>query len=309
MNTPFDPLSLWTTSFVKEAILNFVADVTNEQHADFVPVADRIAVFDNDGTLWVEKPLLAELTFIKEQLQFKRGKTDGERLSFFEKLKDVCEDAAQTLLSEAKDLAEDLLDGVTIHEYEQAVKEWISQALHPRFKQPYTSLTYSPMQQVLRLFQQHQFQCFIVSGGSTDFIRPWSGPIYQIDKPNVIGSSLRTKLVEKNKRLHLEYLPIPFYFDNGAAKVRSIARLIGKQPIAAFGNSSGDIEMLRYTRQAPRSLACLIHHTDDEREYAYSPDSSLHFGKDTLEYAKEGDWEVVNMKLHWLEVFGQPQRG
>ena len=131
--------------------------------------------------------------------------------------------------------------------------------------------------------------------------------MYDIQKPHVIGSSLSTKLVERNQRLQLEYLPLPFYFDNGAAKVRAIARLIGKQPIAAFGNSSGDIEMLRYTRQAPRALSCLIHHTDAEREYAYHPDSSLHFGKSTLDYAKEDGWEVVNMKHHWLEIFNDAQ--
>lgn len=297
-------LASWANGSVKDEILKFIADVTDENSEYFVPVTDRIAVFDNDGTLWVEKPLMTQIEYIKDKLLPSESEENQHKAtSFLEKVKDAFEDTVVDFLHDIKNLSEDLLDGVTMQEYKEDVEKWISVTQHPRFHCLYTELVYTPMLEVLKLFSQHQFQCFIVSGGSTDFVRPWCEGVYDIPTQNVIGSSLRTKLVEKGGKLYLEYLPVPFYFDNGDAKVRSIGRLIGKQPIAAFGNSHGDVEMLRWTGQAKRSISYLIHHTDAEREYAYSPDPKIHFGKSTLKLAKEYNWQVVDMKNDWLKIF------
>ncbi len=303
-NAARDPLSYWRDGGVKTAIQAFLSDVTEVGSEFFVPETDRIAVFDNDGTLWVEKPLMTQIEFIKDQVcPDDQPEAAHKKSSFIDKLKDAFDDTVVDFLNDIKDLAEDVLDGVTIGEYHNEVEKWIKVTKHPRFQCLYTELTYSPMQQVLQLFRRHGFQCFIVSGGSTDFVRPWCEPTYQIPKQNVIGSSLRTRLVESDGRLDLQYLPVPFYFDNGDAKVRAIARLIGKQPIAAFGNSHGDIEMLRWAGQAKRSISCLVHHTDPEREYAYSPDPELHFGQSTLSLAKEYQWQVIDMAKDWAKIF------
>jgi phosphoserine phosphatase len=300
-----DPLSQWNEGEVKHAVLQFLSDITDETSNVFVPPTERIAVFDNDGTLWCEKPLLTQLEFIKDQ--FVHGQDHSQahtHFSVFDRIQEQVESAIEHLANDVADVSKHLLAGVTVEQYSQDVLDWISQAKHPRFDCLYTKLCYSPMMEMLSLFRAFNFQCYIVSGGSTDFVRPWCESVYQVPTQNVIGSSLRTHLVEKSGKLILEYLPVPFYFDDGAAKVKSINRLIGKQPIAAFGNSSGDVQMLRWTKQAKRSIACLIHHTDDVREYKYSPDSLLHEGPSTLDLAKRYDWSVVDMKRDWREIFG-----
>lgn len=297
-------LHSWHHSPIRQAIESFLTDVTDKQSEYFVPEHERIAVFDNDGTLWTEKPLLAQLAFFKDRIRPDDDlPRDVTQSGLFAKAVELFEDKVIDLFDDVADLMKELLDGVTTEEFESAVLQWLAEARHPRFQLPWTQLVYQPMLEVLQLFRAHRFQCFIVTGSSTDFVRPWSVPIYNIPQPNIIGSSLRTRLVEKKDRLHLEYLPVPFVITNGDEKVESIARRIGKQPIAAFGNSRGDIEMLRWTGQARRSLCALVHHTDAEREYAYSPDPPMHFGAGTLEQADTYDWQVVDMKRHWRKVF------
>ncbi|XOV80129.1 MAG: HAD family hydrolase [Aestuariibacter sp.] len=298
-------LSSWRDGQAKQDILKFVEDVCNENSEFFVPEPDRIAVFDNDGTLWVEKPLMTQIEFIRDQI---RPENDVEpeqesKHSLFDKIKDAFEDSVVDLLNDLKNLSEELLDGVTTDEYKAQVSKWIAKTRHPRYQRLYTELVYQPMMEVLQLFMQNNIQCYIVSGGSTDFVRPWCEDVYNIPTQNIIGSSLRTRVVEKDGELALEYLPVPFYFDNGDAKVRSIGRLIGKQPIAAFGNSHGDAEMLRWVGRAKRHIAYLIHHTDAVREYQYSPDPKFLLGKGTLELAKQYDWCVVDMKNDWATIF------
>ncbi|MBE1300424.1 MAG: haloacid dehalogenase-like hydrolase [Alteromonadaceae bacterium] len=303
---PKDALNSWQDGEVKAAILSFIDDVTDPNSEYFVEETNRIAVFDNDGTLWVEKPLMTQIEFIKDMLCPDDDEVElhsTEKMSFLDKVKDRFEDTVVDFINDIKNAAEELLDGVTMAEYKQSVRDWIGKTRHPRFDVLYTELTYTPMQEVLSLFRDNGFDCFIVSGGSTDFVRPWCEPTYRIPKQNIIGSSLRTKLSEKDGELHLEYLPVPFYFDNGDAKVKSIGRLIGKQPIAAFGNSHGDVEMLRWTGQAKRSISCLVHHTDAEREYKYSPDPAFHLGKSTLKMADQFGWHVIDMKRDWRKVF------
>lgn len=301
--TIHNQLPSWANRQTKKALLSFIDEVTNEASDYFVPISERIAVFDHDGTLWVEKPLMTQLEFIRDEFgdNEEDNKNSGEK-SRFQRLKDSIEAVAE-LFDEVSGLTKEILEGLSLQEYHDKVMEWLAKEKHPKFNKHYNELAYRPMKEVIALFQRHHFQCFIVSGGTSAFIRPWCEQTYGIARQNVIGSSLRTQLVERNGKLVLEYQPVPFYFDNGDAKVRAIGRIIGKQPIAAFGNTSGDVEMLRYTCQAKRSFVALVHHTDAEREYAYSPDSRLHFGEPTLEKAKKYNWHVVDMKKDWQRIF------
>ncbi|EAR07467.1 HAD family hydrolase [Reinekea blandensis] len=297
-------LSSWQPSQTRDEILSFLSDVTTPESEHFVPEVDRVAVFDNDGTLWVEKPLLAQLAYFRDQI---RPDDDPPRAqkqrSLFERAANLFEDAVVDLFDDVGDLLKDLIDGVTTDEFKHSVLQWMARARHPRFQVPYTQVVYQPMLEILALFRQHRFDCYIVTGASSDFVRPWCGPVYQVPEPNVIGSSLRTRLVERNDQLQLEYLPMPFAFTNGDGKVEAIARRIGKQPIAAFGNSHGDVDMLRWTSQAKRALCCLVHHTDSVREYEYSPDPAIHFGPSTLELADRFGWHLVDMKADWRRIF------
>jgi phosphoserine phosphatase len=305
------PLASWQDGPAKQGILDFVTDVTDENSPYFVPTAERIAVFDNDGTLWIEKPLMTQIEFIKDQIHPEDSVvTEHEsKHSLFARITDAFEDSVVDLLNDLKNLSEELFDGVTTDEYKALVLKWITETKHPRYQKLYTELVYQPMIEVLQLFMQNHFQCYIVSGGSTDFVRPWCEKVYNIPCQNVIGSSLRTRVVEKDGQLELEYLPVPFYFDNGDAKVRSIGRIIGKQPIAAFGNSHGDAEMLRWVGRAKRHIAYLIHHTDAVREYQYSPDPTFLLGKSTLELAQQYQWSVVDMKNDWRNIFSFEDKG
>lgn len=295
-------LPSWADSPRKTAILDFIANTTSSNSKHFLPVEDRIAVFDNDGTLWVEKPINTEVAFFKDLL-LKHPDNQPEHHGILGKLEHAFEHKAMELLNDIEQLAGYLFKGLSIDEFNAVIMNWLSHAKHPRFHTLYTNLAYKPMQEVLALFHQHQFVCYIVSGGTADFIRPWSPMVYKIQPPQVIGSSLKTHVDYHDSRMVLELEPIPFYFDNGPAKVRSINRIIGKVPAAAFGNSHGDVEMLTWAGQNPGSLAMLIHHTDAEREYEYSPDPIWHLGKSTLTLASDRQWQVMDMKTDWLTVF------
>lgn len=297
-----DALPSWADSPRKTAIVNFVAQTTSPESDNYVPVEDRIAVFDHDGTLWVEKPINTEVAFFKDLL-LKHPDKQPEHHGILGKLEHAFEHKAMELLNDIEQLTGYLFKGLTTDEFNRVIMSWLAQAKHPRFHTLYTSLIYKPMQEVLALFHQHQFSCYIVSGGTSDFIRPWSPAVYKIQPPQVIGSSLKTCVDYRDDKMVLELEPVPFYFDNGPAKVRAINRIIGKVPVAAFGNSHGDVEMLTWAGQNPGSLAMLIHHTDAVREYKYSPDPIWHMGKSTLAIAKDRSWQVMDMKTDWLTVF------
>lgn len=290
-------LPSWSDVTFKQKVKSFLADTTNPDSTDFVPVSDRIAVFDHDGTLWVEKPIMTQIEFIRGQ--FDELDSVSKAGSFI----DSIEASVSDIFNDIAGLSKEFIKGLSLQEYHDNVLRWLSVAKHPRFGCAYTDLFYQPMRELIDLLQQHDFQCFIVSGGTSAFIRPWCETTYNIAKQNVIGSSLRTHVVERSGKIELEYLPVPFYFANGDAKVRSIGRVIGKQPIVAFGNTDGDVEMLRYTQNAKRSLVGLIHHTDEVREYKYSPDSFRLFGESTLSKAENYGWHVVDMKTDWQTIF------
>lgn len=300
MNINQDPLPSWHEGSAKQRILTFVEQVTNEDSPHFVPVDERIATFDNDGTLWVEKPILAQLAFYKRQLFDADVLVDASLLKrAFNWFKNALLDIGDLL----KMLIAYFHSGLTTDEYRAYVSDWISHAKHPKYKRLYTELTYLPMMELMAYLAKNDFSNYIVSGGTANFIRPWAEEVYKVSADRIIGSSVKTRLSKRYGELAVKLEPIPFTFEYRSGKVLGIERRIAKRPIAAFGNSLGDVEMLRWARTQQQSLCMLIHHTDDEREYKYSPDPSYHFGKSTLTYAEELNWQVVDMKSDWKHIF------
>jgi len=300
MNNQYDPLPSWQEGKAKRRILKFVQQVTDETSPYFVEQEHRIATFDNDGTLWVEKPLLAQIAFYKRQL------LDVDVLANASKFK--------RLLNWAKEFILDIFDlikmlfayirsGLTTDEYRILVSKWIKDAKHPRYQRKYTDLVYLPMMELMDYLTNNGFTNYIVSGGTANFIRPWSEEIYNVSADRIIGSSVLTRLSKRDGELAVKLEPIPFSFEYRSGKVLGIERNLAKRPIAAFGNSLGDVEMLRWARTTEQSLCMLIHHTDEEREYKYGPDPFYHLGKSTLKYAQELNWQVVDMKNDWKTLF------
>ncbi len=300
MTYNIDPLPSWHEGKVKNRIIEFVNQITDESSAYFVEQEERIATFDNDGTLWVEKPLLAQLAFYKRQL------LDADVLvnaGTFRRLLNWLKEFIFDFFDLVKMLWAYIRSGLTTDEYRLLVSEWIKDAKHPRYKVKYTDLVYQPMMELMDYLTNHGFTNYIVSGGTANFIRPWSEEIYKISADRVIGSSVRTRLAKRNGELAVKLEPVPFTFEYRSGKVLGIERRLAKRPIAAFGNSLGDVEMLRWARTTEQSLCVLIHHTDEEREYKYQPDPFYHLGKSTLKFAQELNWQVVDMKNDWKHIF------
>ncbi len=295
-----DPLPSWHEGKAKQRIVEFLQQVTTPDSEHYVVEEERIATFDNDGTLWVEKPLLAQMAFYKRKL------LDADVLKNGSKLKRAAHwsfKSIQGLVELVMLLIGYFRSGITTDEYREKVAQWIASAEHPRYQRKYTELVYQPMQEVMQLFAQHGFTNYIVSGGSANFIRPWADDVYNIPEDRIIGSSTKTRLSKRDNELAVKLEPLPFSFEYRSGKVLGIERRLAKRPIAAFGNSLGDVEMLRWARTTKQSLCVLIHHTDAVREYKYGPDPRWHFGKSTLAFAEELNWQVVDMKNDWRTMF------
>ncbi len=304
-----DPLPSWNEGAAKKSIITFVEKVTKEGSADFVPPSERIAVFDNDGTLWPENPMPFQLAFALHAL--------NEAVAAKPELKQDAMAAAALNKDFAKLLAgphhEGLLNvvalthaGMTTEQFDSSVKDWIAMARHPRFNKRYDQLTFRPMQEVLAYLRANKFKTFIVSGGGADFMRVWSERVYGIPPEQVVGSSSRTKYELRPNGPVLVKTMDYLFVDDKEGKPVGIHHNIGRRPIACFGNSDGDKAMLEYTTiDNPRpSFGLIIHHTDAEREYAYdaNPKSS---GKlvEALRDAPKRGWTVVDMKRDWNQVF------
>lgn len=295
-----DPLPSWHEGKVKQRIIDFVQQVTDKNCVHYVAPENRIATFDNDGTLMVEKPVMAQVAY------FKRKLLNAEVLNTKSRLIRTGH-WIKSLLFDTFGFLRLLLAlwrrGLTTEQYRASVAHWIQHAKHPRFQKKYTDLAYKPMLEVLQYFEQNNFKNYIVTGSTANFVRPWSQDVYQVSVNRVIGSSLKTRLSERGEQLDIMLEPFPFSVENRATKVLSIERRIAKRPIAAFGNSYGDVDMLRWTKTSHSSLCVLIHHTDAEREYAYSPNARICLGPNTLDYAELLHWQVVDMKRDWKTIF------
>ncbi len=304
-----DPLPAWNDSASKAAIISFVQKVTTPGSPDFVPETDRIAVFDNDGTLWPENPMPFQMAFVIDEI--KRRAPSEPALK--------ADPMVQALL--AGDIAK-LLEGprhdgliriialthagITTDEFEKAVENWMATATHPRFNRRYDELTYVPMQDVLRYLRANGFKTFIVSGGGADFMRVWSERVYGIPPDQVVGSTAQVKYELRETGPVLIKTMDHLFVDDKAGKPVGIHEFIGKRPIAVFGNSDGDKQMLEYGTIANPypSLGVIVRHTDADREYQYdvNPKSSGTL-VEALKEAPARGWVVVSMKDDWKQVF------
>jgi len=301
-----DPLPSWNDTAPKTAITDFVAKVTREGSPEFVAPADRVAVFDNDGTLWCEHPMYTELAFALDRVKALADKHPDwkERQPF----KAVLEGDHKALAeSGQKGLVEILLathTGMTIEEFEATVKDWLETARHPKFKRPYTECVYQPMLELLAYLRANGFKTFIVSGGTADFMRPFTEKVYGVPPEQVVGTTFKTKYAVRDGKPVVVIEPAVDLIDDKAGKPVGIAKFIGRRPVMAFGNSDGDFEMLEYTTLSPGPrFGFVVHHTDAEREYAY--DRKTLFGRldKGLDEAPKRGWVVASMKKDWGVVF------
>jgi phosphoserine phosphatase len=271
-----------------------------------VPVAERIAVFDNDGTLWAEQPMYFQLLFALDRVKALAPQhPDWKGKQPFQAVLDG--DMKALAASGERGLVELMAAthaGMTTDEFIKIVTDWLASARDPRFKRPYTELIYQPMLELLSYLRANGFKTFIVSGGGIEFMRPWSERVYGIPPEQVVGSSIKTRFEMRDGRPVLFRLPEINFIDDKAGKPVGINEHIGRRPIAAFGNSDGDLEMLQWTTMsAGVRLGLIVHHTDAEREYAY--DRHSHVGKldKALDAAAANKWTVVDMKRDWKRVF------
>jgi len=300
-------LPSWNEGPAKTGIVEFVKAVTDEKGKDFVPTADRIAVFDNDGTLWAEQPMYFQALFMLDQVKGAAPKhPEWKANPAFQAL--VAQDKAALEKLGMKPLLELMVSansGMTVADYDKTIRDWLANSKHPKFKRPYTDLTYKPMQELLAYLRANGFRTFIVSGGSVEFMRPWAEKAYGIPPEQVVGSQQEVKFEMKDGKPVLTREAKIAFVDDGPGKPVGIYRHIGKRPIAAFGNSDGDLQMLQVTAAGEgRRLALIVHHDDAVREYAY--DRTSHIGKldKAWDEAKAKNWIVVSMKSDWNRVFG-----
>jgi hypothetical protein len=301
-----DPLPSWNEGSAKKAILDFVTRTTQPGTRDFVPVDERIATFDNDGTLWVEQPMYTEFTFALDRVRALAAKRpEWQREEPFRSV--LSGDMAAFAATGEKGVEEVMMvthAGMTTEEFENIVQQWMATAIHPRFQRRYTECVYQPMLEVLAYFRKNGFKTYIVSGGGVEFMRPWTESAYGIPAGQVIGSSIKTKFALREGKPVLVRVAEVNFIDDRTGKPIGINQEIGRRPVAAFGNSDGDQQMLEWTAagKGPR-LMLLVHHTDAQREYAYDRNSSVGRLDKALDEANAKGWTVVDMKSDWKTIF------
>jgi phosphoserine phosphatase len=301
-----DPLPSWNNGKAKQSIVDFVGKVTKEGSPDFVPPAERIATFDNDGTLWAEQPMYFQAFFIFDRIKALAPQHPEwqDKEPFASVLKGDVKGALAGGEHALIEMAMATHAGMTTEEFEKIVTDWITTARHPVTKRPYTEMVYQPMLELLAYLRVSGFKTFIVSGGGIEFMRPWAGKAYGIPPEQVIGSSIKTKFELRDGKPVLVKLPELHFFDDKAGKPVAIQHHIGRRPIAAFGNSDGDLQMLQWTTAGQGlRFALYVHHTDAEREWAYDRQSSIGRLDKGLDEAQAKGWTVVDMKQDWKLIY------
>jgi len=301
-----DPLPSWNDTATRQAIVRFVDAVSTEGSAGFVPAAERIAVFDNDGTLWSEQPLYFQALFAFDRVKALAPAHPEwrEQEPYASVLKG---DYAAALAGGEPALVELLLAshaGTTTTEFEQIVKEWMEAARHPVTGRRYTAMVFQPMLELLAYLRSNAFKTFIVSGGGIEFMRPWVEAVYGIPPEQVVGSSIKTQYELRGGVPVLARLPEVNFIDDKAGKPVGINQHIGRRPILAFGNSDGDFEMLEWTTSGEgMRLGVIVHHTDAEREWAYDRESHIGRLNRGLDEGPKRGWVIVDMKSDWTRVY------
>ena len=312
-NTAFaaDPLASWNEGKAKQSIITFVKAVTTPGGKGFVPAPERIAVFDNDGTLWSEQPMYFQAFFIFDRIRqlaphHPEWKT---REPFASVLKGDVKAALAGGEHALIEMAMATHAGTTTEEFEKIVTDWLATAKHPKTGRLYPEMVYQPMLELLAYLRANGFKTFIVSGGGIEFMRPWTEKVYGIPPEQVIGSSIKTKFELRDGRPVLARLPEMNFIDDKAGKPVGIQMHIGRRPIAAFGNSDGDLQMLQWTCINKRPKFCLyVHHTDAGREWAYDRKSSIGRFDKGLDEARAKGWTVVDMKNDWRVIYPSQTR-
>ena len=301
-----DPLPSWNEGASRSAIIEFVTKVTAEGSPDFVPEPERIATFDNDGTLWAEQPMYFQLLFALDRV--KALAPEHPEWKTKEPFASLLKGDAKRALAGGEHAALEIVmathAGTTTAEFAKIVKDWIATARHPTTRRPYTGMVYQPMIELLDYLRENGFKTFIVSGGGIEFMRPWVGEVYGVPPEQVVGSSIKTKFEMRNGEPVLVRLPEINFIDDKEGKPVGINSHIGRRPVAAFGNSDGDLQMLQWTTagHGPR-FALYVHHTDAEREWAYDRQSSIGKLDKGLDEAQAKGWTVVDMKRDWKVIF------
>ncbi len=301
-----DPLPSWNDTAPRKAILAFVERVTKEGSADFVPEPERIATFDNDGTLWAEQPMYVQLVFALDRVNalVSRHPEWKDKEPFASLLKG---DVRAALAGGEPAIAQIVMAthaGMSTEEFDKIVRDWVATAKHPKTGRLYTEMVYQPMLELLAYLRANGFKTFVVSGGGVEFMRPWAEEVYGIPPEQVVGSGIKTKLESRDGKPVLVRLPEIDFIDDKEGKPVGIHRQIGRRPIAAFGNSDGDLQMLQWTMAgAGARFALLVHHTDAPREWAYDRPSHIGQLDKALDEANAKAWTVVDMKRDWKVVF------
>lgn len=301
-----DPLPSWNDTASKQSIVAFVEKVTQEGSPDFVPAPERIAVFDNDGTLWSEQPMYFQAFFIFDRI--KQLAPQHPEWKSKEPFASVLKGDVKSALAGGEhaliEMAMATHAGMTTGEFEIIVRDWITTARHPKTGKLYTEMVFQPMLEVLAYLRANGFKTFIVSGGGVEFMRPWAERVYGVPPEQVIGSSIKTKFEMREGQPALVRLPELNFVDDGAGKPVGIQMQIGRRPIAAFGNSDGDLQMLQWTAAGKGARFCLyVHHTDAEREWAYDRKSSIGRLDKGFDEARAKGWTIVDMKQDWKRVY------
>ncbi|MDW8262578.1 MAG: HAD family hydrolase [Phycisphaerales bacterium] len=301
-----DPLPSWNDTAPKQAILRFVERVTRDGSPDFVPPAERIAAFDNDGTLWCEQPAYFQLLFALDRV--KAMAAAHPQWKETEPFKSVLAGDMQGLIAGGEKALLEIIAathaGMTTDEFARIAREWVTTSRHPKFQRPYIECVYQPQIELLKYLREKGFKTYIVSGGGIEFMRPWTEQVYGIPPEQVVGSSARLRYEVRDGIPVILKLPQIDHIDDKAGKPVGIHKFIGRRPILACGNSDGDFEMLEYVTSGPGPrLGLIIHHDDEQREFAY--DRASHIGQLNrgLDEAARRNWIIVSMKNDWPEIF------
>ncbi len=300
------PLPSWQDGASKSAITGFVQRVTTSGGVDFVPPAERIAVFDNDGTLWSEKPLYFQALFIFDRI--KALAPDHPEWAQQEPFASVLKGDIQAALAGGEKALLEMMAathaGMTSDEFTQIVEDWTNTARHPQTGRPHTEMIYQPMLELLQYLRANGFKTYIVSGGGVEFMRPWVERVYGIPPEQVVGSRVKTRFEMRDGEPVIVRLPELDFLDDKAGKPIGIHQAIGRRPLMAFGNSDGDLQMLQWTVAGDGpSLAALVHHTDAKRESAYDRESHVGRLDAALDEAKRRQWVVIDMQKEWQVVY------
>jgi haloacid dehalogenase-like hydrolase len=302
-----DPLPSWRDGATKRAILEFLRKTTSPESSDYVPPSERVAVFDNDGTLWVEQPIYTQVAFAVERLKAllpQHPEWKGRDVFEAALANDIAAVLQRGGLTAIGAILVATQAGTTPDAFHQIVSSWLVGARHPRFQRPYTECIYQPMLEVVTLFRASGYRTYIVTGGTVEFLRPWTQSVYGVPPGQVVGTTLKLSYRLHDGHADLVQLPEVEDLDEGQHKAANISKIIGQRPLAAFGNSDGDYEMLQFTTTGQGArLGVLIHHDDDDREYAYDRSSNIGKLDRGLSDAAANGWLVTSMKNDWSRVF------